>query len=287
MAGQRVLGARSLGARSLQPAECGRAVRIDRSGLCLRTPVARGPRGEVVVPRDGIGLAAAAARRFGGCHGQARRSRGTAAEGRDRQRGRRHVGSRDAADLPRQPAPGRARQRAGAARPRAAHRAVSGRGDRRPERVPRAGFGRAGRAAVGVAGTAPRHHRSREAGRGRVQPGPGSAGRAAAQDLDHGQRVRPEQRPVPAAGPRQPGLERGRPDPGAAVHGRNAQGPGRDPDRRAEAGGRAVRADRAQCFRRRGKRALERARPAAARGDPGVGGHRCRSRWCRRRASAC
>ena len=73
---------------------------------------------------------------------------------------------------------------------------------------------------------------------------------------------------VRARGPRGPGVERGRADPGALVQGRRTQGAGRDPDCRAEAGGRAVRADGAEGFQRRGKRPVEPAGPAPAPGDP-------------------
>ena len=84
------------------------------------------------------------------------------------------------------------------------------------------------------------------------------------------------------AGPREPGLERGWADPGAAVQGRSTQGAGRDPDGRAEAGGCAIRADRAEGVQRRGKRPVEPARPASARGDPDRRRGGLRARACAR-----
>ena len=132
--------------------------------------------------------------------------------------------------------------------------------------------------AVGPARTPARRHR-RRAPRGRgLQPRRRGQGRAAAAHQPDRRRQPHLQRRAGAAGPQQPGLRLRRQPAGAAVPGWRAAGAGRDPRRRAEAGGGRLRAHRAARLRRGRERARRRDRAARARGHPGAQHRRQRTR---------
>ena len=200
---QRAVGARPLGPPRLCPRTPRRRQSSPGRRTRVRAPVDRGAGGQELVPGRSRPAAAAAAERWSRPPSAARPLRRNAcasASATSRRSPRLAQRATSTATALRQLD---LRARAGAARARAAARPLSGRAElRRPELAGcRAG---AGRPAVGVAGAPSRRHRRRAPRGRRVQSRRRGAGRAAAAHHADARHCRSDQRPVRAAGPRQP-----------------------------------------------------------------------------------